>query len=136
MVATMRGMTSASKDRDQYRADLAAYEAYSFDGKVVDGIRHDLLGIGERDGGREVLRGAVADLPARPADPMDRQARVPVTVRLTMRVPDLPLDRAAELIRNAFFHHHTAHYHCERIAQIVVKDEADGSTSTVPFDDC
>jgi hypothetical protein len=135
MDATMPGMTLAPNDRGRYRADVAAYEAYCYDGKIIDGIRYDYLGIEERVGGREVLRGTIADL-LDPPEPMDRVARVPVTIRLTKRVPDLSIERAADLIRNAFFHCFLAHDYCQHIAEIVVEDETDGTSYTAPFDQC
>jgi hypothetical protein len=47
-----------------------------------------------------------------------------VTVHLTQRAPDLPLDRAAELLRNTVFHHFTDHHYCQQIAALTVSDDA------------
>jgi hypothetical protein len=112
------------------QADHAAYEAYGFDGRVVDGTWYDFFGIEERDGGREVLRGMYGEL-ARNGD-----AHILVKIHLTSRVPDLTIERAARLIRNTFFHHFTNHYYCDHIAEIIVQDPANGTAHTIPFDPC
>jgi hypothetical protein len=118
----------AMSGQEQRKADVAEYEAYGFDGRTDDGVPYELFGIQARDGGREVLRGEYQALPAQTVDP------VPLTITLSGRAGDLTVERAAELIRNVYFHHFTAHYYCARIGEIIVDDN--GEKHAIPFDAC
>jgi hypothetical protein len=118
----------AMNGQEQRKADVAAFEAYGFDGRTDDGVPYELFGIQARDGEREVIRGEYQALPAQ------TDGRVPLTITLSARADDLTVERAAELIRNVYFHHFTAHYYCARIGEIIVVDN--GEKQSVPFDEC
>jgi hypothetical protein len=114
-------------DHARRRGDNAAFEAYCYDMAETDGIEYMDFGVEERGTHVEVIRGLFL--------PTQRSGvRRPLAIRLVTRVPELSLDRAAELIRSTVFHTFLLHHDCEDIEALQVTD--DDGTVTLPYDRC
>jgi hypothetical protein len=121
-------MQIVAADRASRRADNAAFEAYGYDTLVIEGVEYTDFGVEARDTQVEVIRGRFI--------PTQRSGvRRPLAIRLVARAPELPLDRAAELIRNTLFHVFLLHNDCEDIELLHITDGEGGEVS-LPYDRC
>lgn len=114
-------------DREARQADLSEYEGYAYDMQSIDGVEYIVVGVEDRATGTEVVK-------ARYLPPTGPQ-RGPLTVHLAHRATDLPIERAAELLRSTAFHDHANHYYCARVAAYDVRDDG-GAHHTLAQDRC